>query len=122
MAQVNGFRDLIVYRKGYGLAMEIFDNTRPFPKEEKYARTDQIRCSSGSVTSNIAESWAEEIYIKAFVNKLSDSPGEEYDTERWLDYSKDCGYINHEKHAALLSRGDDVRKMLISMINHPEKF
>lgn len=122
MAQINGFRDLIVYQKGYKLAMSIFDITKCFPKEEKYSLTDQIRRSSRSITSNIAEAWAKKIYIKAFVNKLSDSLGEEYETEGWLDYSKDCGYIAPERHADLLSQYDEVRKMLISMINHPEKF
>lgn len=122
MAQINGFRDLIVYQKGYSLAMNIFDITKSFPKEEKYALIDQIRRSSRSITSNIVEAWAKIIYIKAFVNKLSDSLGEEYETEGWLDYSKDCAYIEPQTHADLLSQYDEVRKMRISMINNPEKF
>ena len=51
MAQINGFRDLIVYQKSYKLAMEIFEITKNFPQEEKYSLTDQIRRSSRSVTS-----------------------------------------------------------------------
>lgn len=93
MSQINGFRDLIVYQKAYKLAIEIFEVSKSFPKEEKYSLTDQIRRSSRSVTSNIAEAWARKNYIKSFVNKLTDSLGEEYETEVWLDYSKDTEYI-----------------------------
>ena len=122
MSQINSFKDLIVYQKAYKLAMEIFELTKAFPKEEKYSLTDQIRRSSRSVTSCIAESWAKRRYIKSFVNKLTDSLGEEYETEVWLDYSKDAKYITVEKHTELISGYDEVRKMLISMINNPDKW
>jgi four helix bundle protein len=79
--EMNGFRDLIVFRKAYGLCMEINELTRIFPKEEKYALTDQISRSSRSIPTNIAESWAKRIYVKAFVNKISDALAEEYETE-----------------------------------------
>jgi four helix bundle protein len=122
MSQINSFRDLIVYQKAYKLAMRIFEITNNFPKEEKYSLTDQIRRSSRSVTSNIAEAWAKKIYIKSFVSKLVDSLGEEYETENWLDYSKDCKYITEISYNDLIKEYEEVRKMLISMIGTPEKF
>ena len=122
MGRINSFKDLIVYQKAYKLAMEIFNMTKNFPKEEKYSLTDQMRRSSRSITANIAEAWAKKIYIKSFINKLSDSLGEEYETEVWLDFSKDCGYIDIETHNKLLKGYDEVRKMLISMLNSPAKF
>jgi four helix bundle protein len=122
MGQINSFRDLIVFQKAYKLAMDIFEMTRSFPKEEKYSLTDQIRRSSRSVTSCIAESWAKRRYVKSFVNKLTDSLGEEYETEVWLDYSRDSKYITGQKHEELMNGYDEVRKMLISMINAPEKW
>ncbi len=122
MSQVNSFKELIVYQKAYKLAMEIFEISKDFPKEEKYSLTDQIRRSSRSVTSNLAESWAKKLYLKSFVSKLIDSLGEEYETEVWLDYSKDCKYIPYETYKRTLSEYDEVRKMLIAMINNPEKW
>ena len=122
MSQINSFKDLIVYQKAYKLAMEIFEITKSFPKEEKYSLTDQIRRSSRSVTSCIAESWAKRRYVKAFINKLTDSLGEEYETEVWLDYSKDSNYINESTHKDLINGYDEVRKMLISTINNPDKW
>ena len=122
MAQINGFRDLIVYQKAYRLGMEIFEITKLFPKEEKYSLTDQIRRSSRSVTTNIAEAWAKKLYPKHFVNKLTDSLAEEYETECWLDYSKDCQYIDEETYKKIIADYDEVRKILLSMIKNPEKF
>jgi four helix bundle protein len=122
MSHANSFKDLIVYQKAYKLAMEIFEISKDFPKEEKYSLTDQIRRSSRSVTSNIAESWAKKRYLKLFVSKLIDSLGEEYETEVWLDYSRDSKYFTILKHDELLKEYDEVRKMLISMINNPEKW
>jgi four helix bundle protein len=102
--------------------MDIFELTKKFPKEEKFSLTDQIRRSSRSVSSCIAESWAKRLYVKAFVNKLTDSLGEEYETEDWLDYSKDCKYISEDEHQQMNLEYDEVRKMLTSMINNAEKW
>ena len=122
MSKIGSFKDLIVYQKAYKLAMEIFEISKSFPKEEKYSLTDQMRRSSRSVTSCLAESWAKRRYEKSFVNKLTDSLGEENETEVWLDYSKGCKYIQKETHERVLSEYDEVRKMLISMINNPDKW
>jgi four helix bundle protein len=102
--------------------MEIFDITKSFPKEEKYSLIDQVRRSSRSIPANIAESWAKRIYPKVFVNKLTDALGEENETEVWLDFSHDCEYMITENHSYLIKEYDEVRRMLISMINTPEKF
>ena len=122
MSKVGSFKDLIVYQKAYKCAMEIFEISKTYPNEETYSLTDQIRRSSRSVTACMAESWAKRKYEKAFVSKLSDSLGEEYETEGWLDYYHDCKYITHETHNNLLEEYDEVRRMLLSMINNPEKW
>ena len=122
MSKVGSFKDLIVYQKAYKLAMVIFEITKSFPKEETYSLTDQIRRSSRSVTSSIAESWAKRKYEKAFISKLADALGEEFETENWLDYSKDCNYLDIKTHNQLASEYEEVRKMLISIINNPDKW
>jgi four helix bundle protein len=122
MAQINSFRDLILYQKAYEISMTIFFLTKKYPKEEKYSLTDQIRRSSRSVCANVSEAWAKRRYIKVFVNKLTDSLGEEFETETWLSYSLDCGYIDKTEYINLMEKYDEVRKMLIAMINNPDKF
>ncbi len=122
MSIIKSFKDLIVYQKAFKLSMEIFNTSKSFPKEERYALTDQIRRSSRSICANIAEAWAKKIYIKSFVHKLSDSLGEEYETEVWLDYCKECEYIEEKTFNDLIEGYNEVRRILISMITHPEKF
>lgn len=116
------FQDLLAYRKSVDLAMEIFGVTARFPKEEKYSLTDQIRRSSRSVSANIAESYAKRLYPKHFINKLTDSDGENLETQSWLEFSLRCNYIDEEMYKRLLSQSEEVGKLIFYMINNPEKF
>jgi hypothetical protein len=67
------FKELIVYKKAFSLAMEVYEVSKKFPNEEKYSLTDQIRRSSRSVCANIAEAYRKRLYIKNFISKLTDS-------------------------------------------------
>ncbi|MBK7626230.1 MAG: four helix bundle protein [Bacteroidales bacterium] len=122
MSKIESYKDLIVYQKAYKLAMEIFEFSKGFPKEEKFSLTDQIRRSSRSVTSNIAEAWAKRRYEKSFISKLTDSLGEEFETEVWIDYCKDCGYLQKDIHEELIKEYLEVKKILVSMINNHYKW
>ncbi len=117
-----GFRDLIVYQKSYKLAIEIFELTKTYPKEEKYVLVDQMRRSSRSIPANIAEAWSRRRYVKSFVSKIVDAHGEEMETEVWLDMSMDFNYIDKETHAKFIRRYIEISKMLQSMETNPEKF
>ena len=117
-----GYKDLKVYQLAYKLAMEIFEITKSFPKEERYSLTDQIRRSSRSVPGNIAEAWKKRIYPKMFVSKIVDAAGEAGETEVWLDFSKDSGYLQVEKYEELVSGYEEVNRMLYGMFEKPEKF
>ena len=117
-----GYRDLNVFSLSYKLALEIFEITKKFPAEEKFSLVDQIRRSSRSVPSNIAEAWKKRRYKKVFINKLIDSAGEAGETEVWLDFSHDFGYISSIQHQDLLKRYDEVNRMLNGMIDKADKF
>ncbi|MCU0453803.1 MAG: four helix bundle protein [Bacteroidetes bacterium] len=117
-----GFRDLKVYQLAYQLALEIFNETKSFPKEERYDLTAQIRKSSRSVPRNIAEAWRRRVYPKAFFNKLVDSSAEADETEVSLDMSLDCGYVLGEKHRYFIERYEELQRMLSGMMAHPERF
>ncbi|MCD4794414.1 MAG: four helix bundle protein [Bacteroidales bacterium] len=117
-----GFRELKVYQLAFKLAMEIFEMTKTFPKEEKYSLTDQIRRSSRSVCANIGEAYRKRRYPKHFISKLSDSDSENTETQVWLDFSLSCKYINREKYNDLTSKSEEVGKLLGYMMNNPEKF
>ena len=85
--QIKSAKDLTVYKRAYELAMEIFHASKHFPAEERYSLTDQLRRSSRSVCSNLREAWAKRRYEAHFVSKLTDSDGENGETETWLDFA-----------------------------------
>ena len=119
---LKGHRDLRVFQLAYKLAMRIFLESRIFPKEERYSLTDQIRRSSRSVPSNIAEGFRKRRYTNMFVSKLADADGEASETQVWLDFARDCSYLGAESHKELTAGYEEVGKMLGAMIAHPEKF
>ena len=120
--RINSAKDLRVYRKAYALAMEIFRISKVWPPEEKYSLTDQIRRSSRSVCANLREAWAKRRYQAHFVSKLTDSDGENSETDTWLDFAKDCGYISVESHERLTIDCKEVGAMLGAMLNKPGAF
>lgn len=87
------FQKLLAYQKSFDLAMQIFEISKKFPKEEVYSLTDQIRRSSRSVTANIAEAYRKRKYIKHFISKLTDADAENSETVVWLDFAFSCKYI-----------------------------
>ncbi len=117
-----GYRDLKVYQLAYELALKIQNITKTFPKEEKYSLVDQIRRSSRSVPTNLAEAWKKRRYEKAFISKLIDCAGEAGETEVWLDFSKDFGYLEEKNYQELLSKYDEVNRMLYGMMDKSDKF
>ena len=120
--QINSANDLIVYKKAYALAMEIFEVSKTFPAEEKYALTGQIRRASRSVCLNLREAWAKRRYEAHFVSKLTDCDGENGETDSSLDFAKDCGYISELEHTELAAMNHEIGKMIGSMIKSPASF
>ncbi|HEY3134857.1 MAG TPA: four helix bundle protein [Blastocatellia bacterium] len=119
---LRGHRDLKVFQLAYKLAMRIFAESKSFPKEERYSLTDQIRRSSRSAAVNIAEGFRKRRYPNMFVSKLADSDGEASETQVWLDFAHDCGYLAQESYTELTAGYEEVGKMLGSMMATPEKF
>ena len=75
------YKDLLAYQKSYELAMKIFLLSKNFPPEEKYSLTDQIRRSSRSVCTNLAEAYKRRRYKSYFINKLNDAETENAETQ-----------------------------------------
>jgi len=119
---MRGHRDLKVYQLAYKLAMEIFTLSKSFPKEERYSLTDQIRRSSRSVAANIVEAFRKRRYRNMFVSKLADADGEAAETQVWVDFAHDCGYLSQEQHDELIAGYEEVGKMVGGMMASPEKF
>jgi four helix bundle protein len=116
------FKETKVYKLAHKQAMEIFEITKTFPTEEKYSLIDQIRRSSRSVCANIGEAYRKKIYPAHFVVKVSDSDTENTETNIWLDFSKDCGYIAPELHLKMIIQNEEIGRLLNYMINNPDKY
>ena len=116
------YKDLLAYQKGYELAMGIFIKSKKFPSEEKYSLTDQIRRSSRSVCTNLAEAFRRKRYKDYFISKLNDSETENSETQVWLDFAKDCNHLNEIEYHELTTLNTEVGKLIWYMLNNPAKF
>lgn len=119
---VEDFLDLEVYKLARKLAERIFELTKMFPAEEKYSLTIQIRRSSRSVGAHIPEAWAKRRYEPHFISKLTDSDGEQRETQHWIETSLDCEYISQNARDELINKYKQIGRMLQSMIDKSEQF
>lgn len=119
---VKDFSELFVYRAAYDSAMRIFVLSRDWPREERYALTDQIRRSSRSVCANIAEAWSKRRYQAHFVKTLSDSEAEAAETINWLWFARDCEYLIVDTCSDLESRYRSIRSGLIKMMKESDRW
>ena len=120
--QINSAKDLKVYKAAYELAMRVFELSKRFPVEERFALTSQIRRSSRSVCLNLREAWAKRRYEAHFISKLTDCDGENSETDSSLDFAEDCRYIKSEEHTELAVLCQEIGRMLGSMIKNPGPF
>ena len=116
-APIKHIDDLKVYKIANKLAMEIFELTKRFPKEEIYSLTDQIRRSSRSVAINIREGFAKRKYKQVFIRHLNDALGSSEETRGWLVFSFSCKYITKLEFDVLEEQYDELNAMLFSLMN-----
>jgi four helix bundle protein len=112
--------DLNVYKQAFDAAMQIFEASKAFPREETYSLTDQIRRSSRSVYANLAEAWRKRRYEAAFIAKLSDVESEAAETQVWTEFAVKCQYWDRKLGTPLYRSYDQIIRMLVAMINKPE--
>jgi four helix bundle protein len=96
--------------------MRVYELSKRFPHEERYSLIDQIRRSARSVCSNTAEAWRKRRYPAAFVSKLSDAEGEAAETQVWLQFAVDCGYLPRTEGRTLYKVYDAILGMLVNMV------
>lgn len=119
---IRSHKELQVYQRAFAAAMEIFERTKSFPRDEVFSLTNQIRRSSRSVNMNLAEAWRKRRYRAAFVAKLSDSEGEAAETQTSLEFAAACGYLDESTVAGLVDEYEQILRMLVSMINNPDQW
>lgn len=117
---IQNHEELDVYRLAFESAMAIFELSKEFPREETYSLTDQIRRSSRSVCSNVAEAWRKRRYEAAFVSKLNDAESEAAETQTWIRFGVQCGYLSEEQGDELYRVYDFTIGKLVNMISNSQ--
>jgi four helix bundle protein len=120
--RINSVRELEVYQLAFNTAMEIFEISKRFPREEKYSLTDQIRRSSRSICTNLSEAWRKRRYKAVFINKISDAAQEAAETQTWLEFALKCNYISEEIFKRLDERYEHIYAMLNTMERKVDAF
>jgi len=122
LKHAGSFRDLIVYQKSRKLAKKIKEITQSFPRDEKFSLVDQVRRSSRAIGANIAESWAKRRYEEHFISKLTDSDGEQMETQHWIGTALDCEYVDQKTNDQLIEKCLEVGRMLNGMMDKADMF
>ena len=120
--KITSHRELEVYRRAFDTAMQIFEVSKKFPREETYSLTDQIRRSSRSVCANLAEAWRKRRYEAAFIAKLSDVEAEAAETQTWLQFAVSCGYLSIDAGKELEDVYEKILGTIVGMINHADSW
>jgi four helix bundle protein len=105
------YRDLIVWQKAYALARDVYALTMTFPDEERFGLASQMRRSSTSIASNIAEGYGRAT-TGEFINQLSVARGSLYELQTEISFALDFGFLAPEKARALLAASDEVGALL----------
>ena len=120
--KIKSYKDLRVFQNAMSAAMEIFHLTENFPSEEKYSMTDQLRRSSRSVCSNITKAWRKRRFKTPFIAKLNDSEGEACETQVWIEFARQCDYLDDDACNELDAAYDQIMGQLAKMIGQPDKW
>jgi four helix bundle protein len=121
-APIRHFTDLLVWQKAFDLGLRVLEFSKSWPREEKFALIDQVRRSSRSVSANICEAWEKRRYEAHFVSKLSDSDTELLESENWLMFANQHGYLSAADFDSLHGQMREIGRMLGSMMQNPEPF
>jgi four helix bundle protein len=120
--RIESYKDLRVYQNAMDGAMRIIELTKTFPAEEKFGMVDQMRRSSRSVCTNLAEAWRKRRYAAHFVSKVTDAAGEAEETRVWLEFAYRCGYMTQEQATELDDLYDQILGQLVNMESRPEEW
>ena len=119
---IKSHTQLDVYRKAFDTAMKIFELSKQFPTEERFSLTDQIRRSSRSVCSNMAEGWRRRRYPAAFKNKFNESESEAAETQTWIEFAVKSGYLDRDIAHRLYKTYEEIIGGLVKIQNQSDRW
>ena len=115
LGRIQSFEDLETWKKGHLFVLEIYKNTKTFPKEELFCLTQQMRRAAVSITSNIAEGFSRKS-AKEKLQFYHISLGSLTELQNQLIISKDIGYLSEKDFIEMEKIGTTVNKLLHGLI------
>lgn len=119
--KIKSFTDLIVWQEGHKLVLLVYRATGNFPKQETYSLVDQMRRSSSSITSNIAEGFGRQTY-KEKVQFYYQAQGSLIELKDQVLIARDVGYISQGVFDELERHSNLVHQLLQGLIKKSKSF
>jgi four helix bundle protein len=113
---MQNYKDLKVWEKAHEFTLKVYEATKIFPKEEIYSLTNQMRRAASSVPANIAEGCGKNSKLE-FAHFLNIALGSANESECFLILSKDLLYLKEERFIVLYNLINEIKSMLIALIN-----
>ncbi len=111
---IKSFRDLEIWKKGIVLVKDVYSITEFFPKSEVYGLSSQMRRSSVSIPSNVAEGFRRQ-HSREFKQYLSVALGSAAELETQVVIAKELGYIDEKSEARILESIDHISRMIFNL-------
>ena len=115
MGEIQTYKDLKIWQKGISLVKLIYKSCEDFPKEEVFGLTSQIKRSSISVPSNIAEGWGRNS-TQSYVQFLRIARGSLFELETQIIIAKELNFISESQYQEIISIIIEESKMLNAFI------
>ena len=110
---VRSVEDLEVFRRAYRLSLELHRISLGLPRIEQFALADQLRRASKSICANLTEGFAKQSHSAAEYRRyLVTAMGSSDETQLWLRYCVDLGYIDEERGKRWMSDFAEISRML----------
>lgn len=116
MSQIKTYRDLLVWQKSMSIVLEVYRNTKVFPKDEIYGLAAQMRRSAVSIPSNIAEGYGRNS-TNDYVRFLRVAIGSLYELQTQIEISYNLEYLSKKEFDRLFESSREIERMLSSLIN-----
>lgn len=113
---MQNYKDLKVWEKAHEFTLKVYEGTKIFPKEEIYSLTNQMRRAASSVPANIAEGCGKNSKLE-LAHFLNIALGSANESEYFLILSKDLIYLKEETYVILYNLINEIKSMLIALIN-----
>lgn len=110
------FTNLNIWKKSHNLAIKVYKITKDFPKSELFGITSQLNRCATSIPANIAEDFGRK-GNKEFIQFLYQAKGSLYETQNFLIFAKDIGYLPLKEYGAILNEYEILAKMINSFLS-----